>query len=208
MITARQPRGMFGAPMLPRTPGIGDDILRRMGQGGVNGPIQQPMPVGTQSELPAMAQSIQRQPKKPGMDWGRFVAGTVGDWMLQQSGGRPLYAPMMLQRQQDAREAAMAQQKAQTEEQGWRARKQWEWANEPQKPTALQQNYDFLKSMGGDYGDNYLERMSDNSEYRVGPDGRFYRVDNGGVSAPVGKLTIIPDEGGGAGNGVGGFPGQ
>lgn len=107
----------------------------------------------------------------------RGIAGTVGDFLMQYNGMQPTYAPAVAEQRKQAAALAEEQRKRSMA----REDKLWEWQNKPKEPegrTSLQQNYDWLVSQGRiQEANNLIERMTDNSEYRVGPDGRFYRVD-------------------------------
>ena len=91
----------------------------------------------------------------------------------------------------------------------WQAKEQWKLENAPpEKGTQLQQNYDWLLSQGREREANaYLERMTNNYQYRQGPDGQFYRVD---IAEPQVLGSTLPEgwniEGDGGGNASGPFP--
>lgn len=136
--------------------------------------------------------------------------GAIGAMLMGDRNAVSNYHAMgraeQMAQQQRAMELADAQRERSLDRQDWQWRQEWE-RNNP-APTALQRNVEYLEGRGGDLADNYLERMTDNSIWRQGPDGQFYRVDAsggmGGVpTAPVGLLT--PIQGGSVGNGAGGF---
>ena len=117
-----QRQGMFGRKMPDyrspwETPGIGDGINQQMGQ-----QQSQPMPIGIEQ---------MQQPKKPGFfgqgGVGRAIAGTIGDFLLQQSGMQPIYGPTVLQQRDAEERARMAQQQRMQR----REDMQWEWQNKP-----------------------------------------------------------------------------
>ncbi len=92
-----QRQGMFGRKMPDyrspwETPGIGDGINQRMAEMGDAMPNPSAMPIGIEQ---------MQQPKKPGFfgqgGVGRAIAGTIGDFLLQQSGMQPIYGPTVLQ---------------------------------------------------------------------------------------------------------------
>lgn len=142
---------------------------------------------------------------------GRGIAGSIGDYLLQASGMRPIYAPQM----QQNRAMEFAQKHAERQrQQGWEdyTRKyQYELANPKptaENPTSLQQNYDWLIGQGRKAeAENLLKRQTDPIQWITGPDGIPRPVSMGSAipSAPVGKLTPI---GGAGSNASGGFPGR
>jgi hypothetical protein len=110
-----QQKGMFGRRAMDRnpwdTPGIGD---------GLNQP-----------EMGAMPANVAPMTKKAGFfgqgGIGRGIAGTIGDFLLQQSGMQPIYGPSVMQQRDAEERMRMAQQQ-------WSQRRedmQWEWANKP-----------------------------------------------------------------------------
>jgi len=203
-----QRQGMFGRKMPDyrspwETPGIGDGINQQMGQ-----QQSQPMPIGIEQ---------MQQPKKPGFfgqgGVGRAIAGTIGDFLLQQSGMQPIYGPTVLQ-QRDAEESArMAQQQRMQR----REDMQWEWQNKPKDVNP------------------YRWESNDGSLLEIGPDGQprvvykdptpkttYITSDNGdgtktivpivnGVPQMGGQQPLIPiggtlpPKGGSGGNVTGGF---
>ena len=85
-----------------------------------------------------MAQPMQAQPAaphKPGFfgdgGMGRYIAGILGDTLLQQSGGQAMFAPMMAHRQQQADEQAQWGLRRQEANDDWTRREQWKLANYP-----------------------------------------------------------------------------
>lgn len=179
MGVAGKPKGLFGK-MIDRqpyaTPGFGDGVIRHTAQERVD---HQPAP----------------EPQKPGFlgkgGTGRAIAGTIGDYLMQRQGMDPVYAPTMMMQQQQEAAARQAQLQRAQEMADFEAKEGIKAKYETRKPTSLQQNYEWLLENQPEAAASYLERMTDNSEYRVGPDGRFYRVDKGVPTAPVGKLTPI-----------------
>lgn len=75
------------------------------------------------------------QPEKPGFfnegGMGRIIAGLIGDALLQQGGMRPVFSPMMQQRQQDVAAEAQWTRRREVERQQNREDRQWEWNNKP-----------------------------------------------------------------------------
>ena len=108
---------------------------------------------------------------------GRGIAGTIGDYLLQMSGARPIYAPAMQQkRAMDYQQKLMEQQR-----QAGREDKMWEWQNKPvaaPKATAFQQDYEYiLANFGPEEAERFRNNKIDPPEWRQGADGRFYRVE-------------------------------
>lgn len=180
-----QKKGLFGKQVNPLaySTGIGDA-----------------MKVQHSPQERQMAQPTPEQ-KGPGFfDKGgasQYVFAGIQDFLQRRMGEQPTGVSNLMQRQmaeqQAVAQASQAQLQRAQELGDWRWKEDYKAANETSKPTSLQQNYEWLLENDPDAAKNYLERMTDNSEYRVGPDGRFYRVDNGGgaPAAPVGKLTPI-----------------
>jgi hypothetical protein len=103
---------------------------------------------------------------------------------------------------------ARAEAEAASAERQWRERKQWEWDNSPKdapSPYRWKNNEGDLMETGPDGAPRLVyDDPTRKPEYRVGPDGKFYAIDIATPpAAPIGKLT--PIEGGGTGNGAGGF---
>lgn len=175
---------MFGNPMErygrpTDTPGIGD---------GMNPP---PMMSAVSAQAPEQAKrGLGTRLFGKGWENKAFALGGI----MQ---GDPTGAYMMRQderaQQESAQAARMADLKRAQELADFETKEGIKAKYETRKPTSLQQNYEWLLENQPEAAASYLERMTDNSEYRVGPDGRFYRVDNSGgaPTAPVGRLTPI-----------------
>lgn len=125
---------------------------------------------------------------------GRNIAGYLGDYLAQLGGARPIFAPVMQQRQ------ALHQQqtKRQNDWEDWVRQAQWERANPKPVNNDTVADYEFIRSKLGDTaGQEYLRNKANPPQYRQGPDGQFYRIDTGAAessappTAPVGKLTPI-----------------
>jgi hypothetical protein len=156
--------------------------------------------------------------KKPGfMDpggVGQYLAAVLGDALSRQMGYEP-YAVARLQAQQQAQQQAAAQAAAEQRKRAealadYGARKEIDAGYASQNPTSLQQNYQWLKQTNPEAADAYLERMTNNYEYRQGPDGQFYRVDLAQSGAAPPPDTLPPDfdfGGGGGSDATGNFPG-
>lgn len=125
--------------------------------------LQNAIMPGDQPEYMPHALPQTGAPEKPGFfkegGMGRVIAGLIGDALLQQGGMRPVYSPMMRERQQMAAAEAQWSRRREAE----REDKQWEWQNKPREEprgTALQQNYDWLKVTNPTLADNYLKSQT------------------------------------------------
>jgi hypothetical protein len=167
--------GMFGH----ETPGYGDGVP--MGQGPAAAPSPQPEQGGGFF--------------KPGGGAQLALAG-VSDFIDRRQGNRPTAIAGMLAGQQYAQQQAAAlaaeQRKRSQGLQDYEAKAQIDAQYAEQKPTSLQQNYEWLKQNNPDEAENYLERMTNNYQYRQGADGRFYRMDIAKPpTKPVGTLRPV-----------------
>jgi len=205
-----QRQGMFGRKMPDyrspwETPGIGEGINQQMGQ-----QQSQPMPIGIEQ---------MQQPKKPGFfgqgGVGRAIAGTIGDFLLQQSGMQPIYGPTVLQQRDAEERARMAQQQRMQR----REDMQWEWQNKP-KEAPNPTEFERILAASGLPQEQQIQLMQDYARNRANPvqgvpftdeqgnSGiQFIRpgamqAPQGAPTAPVGKLRPI---GGSGGNVTGGF---
>lgn len=163
-------------------------------------------------------------PEKPGFfkegGMGRIIAGLIGDALLQQGGMRPVYSPMMQQRQALAREEAQWTRRRQAENEDWMARQQWERANPaPRAPYRFQDNAGNLVEIGDDgqprtvFKDptpktTYIQADNGDGTKTIIPVvNGVPQVGGGAQSTPKRNLGPVVDTvpGGGAGNSVGGF---
>lgn len=110
------------------------------------------------------------------------------------------------------RKPQIDRQKREDEFADWK--RQYDYQTEHAKPVNNDTvaDYEYIRqNLGEEAAKTFLQNKADPPQYRQGPDGQFYRVSPTGggqqvaPAAPVGKLTPF-DMGGGAGNGVGGFP--
>lgn len=113
MVMFSKGKGLFGAPMIPQTPGYGVD---RSAPG--TGPVQQDATVPTY--------------KKPST--GQMIAGVLGDTLAQWGGGKGTFLPGLQMRQQQAAEAAQYQRKRTDDFTDWQAKQEYEAAH-PKAPT-------------------------------------------------------------------------
>jgi hypothetical protein len=201
--------GMFGRkPSYERqpwdTPGIGDGVNQRMAEMGDVNP----------SAMPIGIKEMTAKPKFFGQGGvGRAIAGSIGDFLLQQSGMQPIYGPTVLQQRDAEERARMAQQQRMQR----REDMQWEWQNKPKDVNP------------------YRWESNDGSLLEIGPDGQprvvykdptpkttYITSDNGdgtktivpivnGVPQMGGQQPLIPiggtlpPKGGSGGNVTGGF---
>ena len=194
--------GMFGRkPSYERqpwdTPGIGDGFNQRMAEMGDAMPNPSAMPIGIK-EMTA-------KPKFFGQGGaGRAIAGTIGDYLLQQSGMQPIYGPTVLQQRDAEERARMAQQQRMQAREDLR----WEWQNKPKdvNPYRWKANDGSLMEVGPD-GQPRIVYKDPNKrlEYRQGPDGRFYSIDTADAPLPTFTEDDWNNAGGSVGNGAGGF---
>lgn len=213
--------GMFGRkPMFPQndvlsngpygTPGFGDSWMQRQAE-------MQPI----NSNADAMPIGVKEITKKPGFfgqgGVGRAIAGTIGDFLLQQSGMDPIYMPNVLQQRDAAERARMAQQQRMQK----REDMQWEWQNKPKdsNPYRWESNDGSLMEIGPDgqprqvYKDptpkvTYMNVDNADGTKTVYPVVNGQIVTGGGQRPQVG--AIIPDprkQGGQSGAPTGGFRG-
>lgn len=132
----------------------------------------------------AMQQEQGKPPRQGGiggfLQRNQMPLAQIADTLLRYSGsgGSPVLA--RLQQQQDMQQiqgfrTQQAKQQQDAEQQQWMARQAWERANpEPQQPTAMQRNLEYFMTLGPEQRAAWQDM---NPEYRVGPDGQFYRVD-------------------------------
>lgn len=118
-------------------------------------------------QQPAMTASAQPlAPAKPSFfgegGVGRAIAGNIGDFLLQQSGMAPIYAPAMQERR------AMAYGQQQREAQRRQGLEDWVWKEEyerrnpkPQNPTSFEQILD-AAGIAGDERIGLLRRKAEN----------------------------------------------
>lgn len=198
---------------------------------------QPPLNIPQQPNLPPMTPAIPQQGGgffgQQGM--GRYLAGAIGDALLQNAGMQPVFAPA----QRDQRRAQLEDVQWSRRQQQERADKQWEWQN---KPPADDQFTRALEASGIRPGDpKYADAMKRRVETLLNPMVPMQSTDaqgnpivtyvprnpsQGGTSAsatptvtdqasydalPAGAQYLDPSghmrtKGGGAGNGAGGFP--
>lgn len=143
--------------------------FQRQGIFGRRNPMDMPqaMPQETPQAMPIGVGQITKKPGFFGQGGaGRAIAGTIGDFLLQQSGMDPVYLPNILQQRDAEERARMFEQKRIAE----REDKQWEWQNKPKEERAP-----------------YRWEANDGSLMEVGPDGQPRQV----YKDPTPKTTYI-----------------
>ncbi|GAA0729998.1 hypothetical protein [Sphingomonas japonica] len=128
--------GIFGASIMPGVGKVGLNSLAALHQGDEQPPVIQPFKPNTTQK----------------------IFGVLGDSLSIAGGGSPSFGPM-LQRQ---REMAMQQQQAQLERANdyadWQRKQEYQAANPgPQRPTALQQNYEYLKGLNPALAEQFIQ---------------------------------------------------
>lgn len=138
--------------------------FRTSGMFGKKPPAALPQPNG----MP-IGVEVMQQPAKPKFfghgGAGRAIAGTIGDFLLQQSGMDPVYLPNVLQQRDAEERARMAQQQRMQK----REDMQWEWQNKPKDTNP------------------YRWESNDGSLMEIGPDGQPRQV----YKDPTPKTTYI-----------------
>lgn len=124
---------------------------------------------------------------------GRGIAGTLGDFLLQQSGNRPIYQPAM--RQQGAIRAQQQQAEAKrfASNQDWKMREDYKRDNPKPANNDTINDYNFIREKFGDEkAREFIENNLVNPSFYTGNDGRRYSNPTGQApTAPVGKLRPI-----------------
>ncbi len=214
-----QRQGIFGRkPMFPQddilsngpygTPGFGDSWMQRQAE-------MQPI----NSNADAMPIGVKEITKKPGFfgqgGAGRAIAGTIGDYLLQQSGMQPIYGPTVLQQRDAEERARMAQQQRMQK----REDLQWEWQNKPKDGPQLTEYERIVRASGLPEAEQ-LKLLQDYARNRANPVQGVPFTDEQGNSgiqfirpgqmqgAQQGLIPIggtLPPKGGSGGNVTGGF---
>ncbi len=187
--------GMFGKPPMPQ-----------------QASLQQPMPIGVQQ---------MQQPAKPKFfgegGVGRAIAGSIGDFLLQNSGMQPIYAPSVLQQRDAAERERMAQQQQQRQRENFLFEEDYKRANPTQpQPTEFER----MLAASGLPKEQQILLMQDYVRNRANPVQGVPFTDEQGnagiqfirpnaVQQPQGLIPIggtLPPKGGSGGNVTGGFP--
>lgn len=193
--------------------------FQRQGIFGRRNPMEPPAQVMPQPD--AMPIGVKEITKKPGFfgqgGVGRAIAGTIGDFLLQQSGMDPIYMPNVLQ-QRDAEERARMARQQQMQK---REDMLWEWKNKPKDDSPKDQLTRYMIAAGIDPNSEEARGM-----YRAAAQNAAYPVQgvpftdeqgNSGIQfvrpgqmqgAQQGLIPIggtLPPKGGSGGNVTGGF---
>lgn len=146
--------------------------------------------------------SAPEQPtRKPGMfgrgGIGRTIIGSIGDALVQESGGQPVYAPAVQQRRemdfnlQKVREAQQAQLDRQIQ------LAQWKLQNpEPATPPPEQRAYEWFKGLPPEEKAQAIETLDQLRPKVIGNPLDGYRYEprpRGGVKGPADDAPIVED---------------
>lgn len=144
---------------------------------------------------------------------GRAIAGSLGDVLLQNAHMQPIYAPAAEAQRRQAAQVAAEQRRQAAEYSNFVAQQQYRAAHPAADPTAMQQNYDWLKANHPEAADQYLQSQTaappmvvtnPDGTKTLYPAGAIPRGNSAPPTAPVGRLTPIP--GGPTPGASGGFP--
>lgn len=124
---------------------------------------------------------------------GRAIAGSIGDYLLQASGMRPIYGPQMQFRQALAARERLMQQQRQAGLEDYAAKRQYDLANPKPVNNDTVADYDFWKSvLSPEEFQQYVQNNYINPSFYTGADGRRYANPVAAPpTRPVGKLTPI-----------------
>lgn len=162
-------------------------------------------------------------PKRKGGIFGggaRNIAGVIGDMLLQASGSRPMFLPMLMKQRQAEQERAQAEAQRQQQFEDWRQRFDYERANTPVKNDAYRwrNNAGDLMEVGPDgqprvvYDDptdklDWIKADNGDGTFTMVPVGPSGPVGQSGPAnqapppKPVGKLRPLGDAGSNASGG-------
>lgn len=106
---------------------------------------------------------------------GRAIAGNIGDFLLQQAGARPIYAPAMQSQHEMALQQAQAEQQREAGMADWMTKAQWERNNPKPVTNDTIADYEFrVRTLGKDAADTWLRRSGDPIVNTTLPGNRFY----------------------------------
>lgn len=158
-------------------------------------------------EMPQQADA----PEKFGWRQGLGLAlGAIGDTLATRNGGQAVAVPAYFDAQrakQAARQSEEVYQRRRADENtDWQTRQEWERNNPKPRTNDTIEDFKWFKGLTPEDRAIYSEMKP---EYRLGPDGQYYRVSR----APTAPPAITAEQfqsgqpvGGGVGNGTGGFP--
>lgn len=93
---------------------------------------------------------------------GRGIAGTIGDFLLQSSGMRPVYAPAMQEQRQRQQQLADYHMKQAGEMAQWTAQQEWERAHPKPVNNDTVNDFNFItEKLGPDAANQYLRNLGD-----------------------------------------------
>lgn len=197
--------------------------FQRQGIFGRRNPMDMPqaMPQETPQAMPIGVKEITKKPGFFGQGGaGRAIAGTIGDFLLQQSGMDPVYLPNVLQQRDAEERARMAQQQRMQGREDFLFRENYKRDNpEPKQPDQLTQyminagidpNSQQAREMYLRAAQNKVDPMQavpftdaqGNSGQMFVRPGQMQGGPAAPPTAPVGKLRPL---GGSGGNVTGGF---
>lgn len=178
---------------------------------GMFGRAMQRGPTSLQQPLPLPA------PQKPSFfgqgGTGRAIAGNIGDFLLQQAGASPIYAPAMQAQHQAALQQAQAEQQRQAGLIDWMAKEKWKRENpEPANNDTANDYQLYAAKFGPEAADKWLrDNMSKPKPVQITDpvtgEVKLFMYDPSQMGgAPVDRPavgTIVPDprKRGGAGSG-------
>lgn len=192
--------GLFGARRFPNIdPQLGGMIAQE--RGGFGAPMQMPQ-----------QQAPERRPglgtRLLGQGWEGKVSALGGLLMGDGNAVSNFHA-----QQQQAQQLAMRAQQEEMQRQRARMERredtQWEWQNKPAPQNDTERDVELIRQqLGDEAAAAFLRNKANPPQYRVGPDGQFYRVD---VAEPQVIGSTLPQgwqiEGGPGGSPSGaGFP--
>ena len=139
-------------------------------------------------QSPLAALKAQRPPELK--DWQKIV-GILSDGLRGYGGGSPAFGSHLLQMQEAERERQQREQEAgANREAGFQdfvRRQEYERANPAPARNATIEDFNWYKRLSDEDRSIYEEM---NPEWRVGQDGRYYRVEKA-PTRPVGKITPL-----------------
>ncbi len=197
---------------------FGNSPMKPKGLLGMFAPGQSAIPMPQGADMQASgheyAPSAIPQARKPGFfaegGIGRQIAGVLGDALLQQSGGQPIYLPNLMQQRAFQQRQQMMQEQRQNDWGDWQKQAQWKIDHEKPPVNDTVADFNFFKSLDPE-GRAIWDQM--HPIVIDGPDGRYMvpRSSISGMSAPVGggSHDIPPGyniRGGASGNAGSGFP--